>query len=630
MHPERRKQLLWIGLTAALSVSSLTAQTKSASRPSNPAPIATTATKAQERWADRTLRSLSLEEKIGQMIEVRGIMGFYSAEDPSFQQLIADIRKYHLGAVHLTVNTDGPLLVRTEPYEAAMTVRRLQQETHSKVPLIFSVDFERGPSMRLSAVEYFPHAMAFGATHNPAYAEQLGRIVAEESRSLGIAWNFYPIADVQINPKNPIINTRSYGEDPNEVGAMVTAYIKGSHTGGMLTTLKHFPGHGDTDTDSHLQLSRVNAPIERLNQVELPPFRAGIAAGSDAVMIAHVAFPAIEPDPTKIATNSQKVVTGLLREQLDFKGVIVSDALEMQGLTKLYPPTETNPAGRAAVDTVKAGQDFLELPSDLQGTYNGLLRAVKSGEISQKQIDASVRRLLLVKARAGLNSRGGPTVNIDQVQYNFGKPSSYVLAQEVAEHAITLVRNDNHILPLRSGDSKSTLVLLFVSDPHGDDGRMLEQQVRARMPAATVLYLDRRSAPVEADAIAAMLPRFDHIIAAIYTTPQPGQVGTQTSVDASITRATSGIILQNLLQTAPERTTVLAMGSPYIILNYPNIQSYACAFSSVSTSEKAMVRALFGEIPIHGKLPVTLPDIAKRGDGIDMNSSAPAARPGGN
>ena len=376
------------------------------------------ASAAQERWVDRTLRHLTLEEKIGQMIEVRGIMGYYNAEDPVLQQLIGDIRKYHLGAVHLSVNTDGPLLLRTEPYEAAMTTNLLQQESRQKVPLIFSVDFERGPSMRLSAIEAFPQSMAFGATHNPAYVEQFAKIVAEESRALGIDWNFYPIADVQINPENPIINTRSFGEDPAEVSSMVAAYIRGSHEGGMLTTLKHFPGHGDTDTDSHLALARVNAPIERLNTVELPPFEAGIRAGSDAVMIAHVAFPALETDPTKIATTSRKVVTGLLREQLGFKGVIVSDAMEMRGLTKLYP--DANGAGRAAVDAVKAGQDLLELPSDLDGTFKGLLQAVKSGEIPRKQIDASVRRILMVKAKVGLSTPGRHLVDLDQIQYHVG------------------------------------------------------------------------------------------------------------------------------------------------------------------------------------------------------------------
>lgn len=586
--------------------------------PKQVAPIAAL-TRAQKLWVDRTLRQMTLEEKIGQMIEVRGIMGYYSADDPVFQKLVGDIRKYHLGAVHLTVNTDGPLLVRTEPYEAAMTVRRLQRETHGKVPLIFSVDFERGPSMRLSAVEYFPHPMAFGATRNPAYVQRWGKIVAEESRALGIGWNFFPIADVQINPANPIINTRSFGEDPAQVGAMVSAYIRGSHEGGMLTALKHFPGHGDTDTDSHLQLSRVNAPMTRLNEVELPPFKAGIAAGSDAVMIAHVAFPAIEPDPKKIATTSHKVVTGLLREQMGFQGVIVSDAMEMHGLTALYPANGANPAGQAAVDAVKAGQDFLELPSDLDGTFNGLLLAVRKGEIPQSQIDASVRRLLTVKAKTGLAASSA--VDLDQVAQHFGKPESYALAQEVAEHAITLVRDENHLLPMKRNDGRATLVVLFVSDPHGDDGRMLEQQVRARMPGATVVYVDRRSAPVEAEGLAAMLPRFERVIAAVYSTPQPGRVGTQTSMD-KVSAGTTGTILQAILDKAGDRTAVLAMGSPYTILNYPGTKTYVCAFSSVYTSEAAMVRALFGEIPIHGKLPVSLPNVAKLGDGMDRDAVA--------
>jgi beta-N-acetylhexosaminidase len=538
--------------------------------------------------------------------------------------LLADIRKYHLGAVHLSVNTDGPLLLRTEPYEAAMTTNLLQQESHAKVPLIFSVDFERGPSMRLSAVEYFPHPMAFGATHNPAYVEQWGKIVAEESRSLGIAWNFFPIADVQINPKNPIINTRSFGEDPTEVSAMVAAYIRGSHEGGMLTTLKHFPGHGDTDTDSHLNLARVNAPLERLNAVELPPFKTGIAAGSDAVMIAHVAFPALEPDPTKIATTSNKVVTGLLREQLGFKGVIVSDAMEMKGLTKLYPAGNGNPAGRAAVDAVKAGQDLLELPSDLDGTFNGLLQAVRSGEISRTQIDASVRRLLLVKAKVGLSDPRRSSIDLNQVQYSVGKPSSYALAQEIADHAVTLVRDDNHLLPLRRETAGPLLVVLFVSDAHGDDGRMLDRTIRSRIPNATVIYVDRRTAPIEADGIAALLPKAGRVIAAIYTAPQPGEAGVaQTSVDAPAMKATSGVILQTILDIAGDKTIVLAMGSPYPILDFPGIHSYLCTFSPVATSELAAMKALYGAIPIHGKLPVTLPGIAKRGDGIDRPTTTP-------
>jgi beta-N-acetylhexosaminidase len=574
-----------------------------------------TTTRAQERWADRTLKHLTLEEKIGQMIEVRGIFGFYNSEDPRWQNLIADIRKYHLGAVHLSVNTDGPLLLRVPPYEAAMTTNLLQEESKGKVPLIFSVDFERGPSMRLTQVEDWPEPMAFGATGNPAYEEQFARIVAEESRALGIDWNFYPIADVQINPQNPIINTRSYGEDPAAVSQFVQAYIRGSHEGGMLTTLKHFPGHGDTDVDSHLNLARVNAPLERLKAVELPPFQAGINAGTDAVMIAHVAFPALEPDPTKIATTSHKVVTGLLREQMGFKGVIVSDAMEMHGLTKLYPGDPRQAAGRAAVDTVKAGQDLLELPSDLEGTYNGLLAAVKSGEIPRKQIDASVRRILLAKAKAGLNTPGRHLVDLDDVQNHVGKPESYALAQEVADKSVTLVKDDNHLVPVGVADGE-TLVVIFVTDAHGDEGHAFERQLRSRIRNARVVYVDRRSADVEAAGIAALLPNAQHVIAAVFSVSQPGPVEAAATSASGLSAEGSAGILRNILATAGDKTVVAALGSPYAILNFPAIKSYMCTFSWVTTSERAAAKALTGEIGISGKLPVTLPGVAKRGDGI--------------
>jgi beta-N-acetylhexosaminidase len=560
------------------------------------------------------------------MIEVRGLMGYYNAEDPIWQKLLADIRKYHLGAVHLTVNTDGPLLLRTEPYEAAMTTNLLQQEAHAKVPLILSVDFERGPAMRLTSIESFPQPMAFGATHNPAYVEQFAKIVAEESRALGIAWNFYPIADVQINPENPIINTRAFGEDPAEVSSMVDAYIRGAHEGGMLTTLKHFPGHGDTDTDSHLNLARVNAPIERLNAVELPPFQAGIKAGSDAVMIAHVAFPALEPDPTKIATTSKRVVTGLLREQLGFKGVVVSDAMEMKGLTKLYPAGKGNPAGRAAVDAVVAGQDLLELPSDLDGTFNGLLDAVKSGEIPRAQIDASVRRLLLLKARVGLNTRGPHLVDLTQIQYSVGKPASYALAQEVADHAVTLVRDDNKMLPLSGRKDSQLLVLIFVSDIHSDEGRVLEHEIRSRVPRAKIVYIDRRSADIDAAGIAALLPTAQHVIAAVFSVSQPGPAEAAATTASGLAAKGSAGILRNVLETAGDRTAVLALGSPYSILNFPSERTYLCLYSWLPTSETSAAKALFGEIPIHGKLPVTLPGIAKRGDGLDRDARTQANR----
>jgi beta-N-acetylhexosaminidase len=337
-------------------------------------------------------------------------------------------------------------------------------------------------------------------------------------------------------------------------------------------------------------------------------------------MIAHVAFPALEPDSTKIATTSKKVVTGLLREQMGFKGVIVSDAMEMKGLTKLYPGDSSKAAGRAAVDTVKAGQDLLELPSDLDGTFNGLLAAVKSGEISRAQIDASVRRILIVKAKARLNTPGKHLVDLDDVQNHVGNPESYALAQEVADHAVTLVRDDNRIVPMRRDDAGQVLVLIFVSDAHSDDGRVLEHEIRSRVPGARVVYVDRRSADLEAAGIATLAAKAQRIIAAVYSVSQPGPAEAAATSASGLSAEGSAGILREVLDKAGDRTVVLALGSPYSILNFPSERSYMCMYSWVPTSERAAVKALFGEIPIHGKLPVTLPGIAKRGDGMDREA----------
>src|ERR1051326_2717294 len=303
-----------------------------------------------DRWARKTLKKLSLEEKIGQMFMIRVQAGFLDLRSPDYLKLIGAISQYHLGSVLLTVPADGPFLNKTGPYEAAMLLNRLQQE--AKLPLVVAADFERGLSMRLGGVTIFPHAMAFGAAGNPDLAERFGRIVAQESRAVGVQWNFFPVADVNSNPSNPIINTRAFGEDPAGVSAMVNAYIRGARQEGMLTTVKHFPGHGDTGTDSHLGLAALNRTRAEIEAVDLGPFRSAIATGVDAIMVAHVTAPALDPDTNKVATTSPPIVTGLLRQELGFKGLVVTDAMEMGGLTRLYPQEAGLASGRAAVDAV--------------------------------------------------------------------------------------------------------------------------------------------------------------------------------------------------------------------------------------------------------------------------------------
>src|SRR4051812_6182185 len=378
---------LFLLLSASLLAAPL--KDKDKQKVNQPGPVQLT--KDGDKWAQKTLKRLSVEEKIGQLIMVRALAEFQNVESPAYTSLRDDIRKYHLGSVIITVRVDGGFLLRNQPYEAAMVTNRLQKD--SDLPLLVAADFERGLSMRLLSTPMFPHAMAFGAAGKLEYAEAFGKVVAKESRAIGVHWNFFPVADVNSNPANPIINTRSYGEDPQLVGDLLAAYVKGSRDGGMLSTAKHFPGHGDTDTDSHLELARVGGDLQRLRSVELPPFQKAIDAGVDSIMVAHVTVPALEPDPNRPATISHKVISDLLIHDMRFTGLIVTDAMDMKALTGVFKGPEAQASGRAAVEAFKAGNDMILLPSDLDGAYNGLVAAVKSGEITQQELDDRVLKV---------------------------------------------------------------------------------------------------------------------------------------------------------------------------------------------------------------------------------------------
>src|SRR5215813_12045102 len=395
-----------------------------------------------EKWAEKTLRKMSTEEKVGQLFMIWVRAKFINIDSPDYAQLRDTIQRDHIGSLAMTVPVDGPFLIKSEPYEAAMLLNHLQEE--SKLPLLFAADFERGLTMRLNGPTIFPHAMAFGAAGKADYAENFGRITAQESRAIGIHWNFFPVADVNSNPVNPVINTRSFGEDPQAVGQMVAAYIKGAHEGGMLTTAKHFPGHGDTATDSHLGVARVNGDMTHLQSIELPPFQKAIDSGVDTIMVAHVSVPALEPDPNRVATTSTLVVTDLLKKQMNFHGIVTTDALDMAGLTRLY----ASDVGRAAVEAFKAGNDLLLIPADLDASYKAMLKAVKNGEIPEARLDASVLRLLKAKASLGLNK--AKLVDLANVGKEVGKPQNMLNGQQVADDAITLIRDNGKVLPLKA------------------------------------------------------------------------------------------------------------------------------------------------------------------------------------
>jgi beta-N-acetylhexosaminidase len=578
-----------------------------------------------EKWAEKTLRKLSLEEKVGQLFMIWVRAEFLNIDSPEYLQLRDSMRKYHVGSFAMTVRWEPPFLYRNQPYEAAELLNRLQQE--SSLPLLVAADFERGVTMRLHGATTFPHAMSFGATGKADYAEAFGRITAQEARAVGVHWNFFPDADVNSNPANPIINTRSFGEDPQQVGDFVVAYIRGARANGMLTTVKHFPGHGDTATDSHLSVAQVTGNRERLNSVELAPFRQAIAAGVDSVMVAHVTVPALEADPNRVATTSPSIVTDLLKRQLGFQGIVVTDALDMAGLTRLY----SDHIGRAAVDAFKAGNDLLLIPADLDASYNAVLDAACSGEIPTTQLDASVLKLLKAKASIGLHK--ARLVDVDALPGIVGKPENLALGQQIADDAVTLVRDNGKLLPLKqSGTVKTglpyqqveevrngTVVVVLSEDMRTDSGRAFERALKTRVPDANVIYVDPRIATALSEETLKAVDQAQAVIAAVFVVPTAGRAmksadGLTNSVALN---DASGALLQAILDHAAQKTAVLAMGNPYLAQDFPAIQNYLCTFSNVSVSEVSAVKALFGEIAIRGHLPVSIPNIAQRGAGIE-------------
>ena len=585
-----------------------------------------------EKWAAKTLKKLSTEEKIGQLIMPWARVQFLNSKSPEYLALRENLIKYHVGGFAVSVPVEGSFLMYNEPYGTAGLTNQLQRD--SDLPLIFAADFERGLSMRLRGTTVFPHAMAFGAARKLEYAEALGRITAEESRAIGIHWNFFPVADVNSNPANPIINTRSFGEDPYQVADLLVAYVKGAHSVGMLTTAKHFPGHGDTGTDSHLGVAQVQGGTDHLNLVEMPPFRQAIDGGIDAIMVAHISVPFLDPDPRRIATTSPKVIKELLRDKMGFHGIVITDALDMGALTRLY----AKDLGRSCVDAFKAGNDVLLIPADIGACFRSMLAAVNSGEIPKTDLDASVLKMLRAKASLGLQKKR--FVDTTLLPDKIAAPENLALGQQVADDALTLLRDSGKMLPLqhtvltleKNGTDPAPLpyqtiettanhlvTVVFTDDVRLETGRVLERELRARVPDTNVIFVDQRIAKSMTAQILSSIDEAQAVIAAVYTSPSGGKrVMTKGHLTASIGLADADeALLQQILARAPEKTVVVSLGSPYFVSDFPETQNYLCTFSNTSVSETSAVRGLFGEIPIRGRLPVSIPSIAPRGAGLD-------------
>jgi beta-N-acetylhexosaminidase len=542
-------------------------------------------------WTDNMLKSLSLRQKIAQMIQIRVPGKFINRRTPEFQAIKDQIQQNRVG---------GVVLFAGNVYESAILLNELQ--TLSKLPLLVAADFERGLSFRIADTTSFPWTMAIGAAGSEQYAYQQGLVTGQESRALGVHWIFAPVVDVNNNPDNPVINIRSFGEDPALVARLGSAFIRGARQANVLTTAKHFPGHGDTSTNSHLGLAVIDSDLARLQALEFVPFKSAIAAGVDSIMTAHVAVPNLTDSPELPATLSWKILTDILRNQLKFDGLVVTDALEMGGITNSYW------CGLAAVRAVQAGADVLLLPTNTTVAINEVERAVKRGAISESRIDQSVRKILGAKNRLGLPRTR--TVPISRIGDIIASPRSAQLAQDIADHSIVVVKDDPRLLPINPLNDTRVFSLVLASDLETSPGAVFQAEMRRHFANVRTAWANARISEDLISSIDKSAAESDLIIC---------------STLARLSTANDTIAIPQNQQAILKKLAGLkkpfiwiSFGNPYVLRLVPEVGAYLCAFSYSDVSQIAAAKALAGEIAVTGKMPVSIPGHIKVGDGLQI------------
>ncbi|HEX9424603.1 MAG TPA: glycoside hydrolase family 3 N-terminal domain-containing protein, partial [Pyrinomonadaceae bacterium] len=494
-------------------------------------PYSSKPTQEARNWADKELRRMSLDEKIGQLICVAVNATFLNQDSDGFRALRHQVEDNHVG---------GIILFRGPVYESVVLVNRMQNL--ARYPLLISADLEAGSGMRFDDTVNLPWNMAVGATDNPAYARRQGAVTAREARALGVQQIYAPVADVNNNAANPVINVRSYGEEPAAVGRFVAAFVEGVQSNGVIATAKHFPGHGDTATDSHRGLPEIDVSRARLNAIELVPFRSAVQAGVGSVMTGHIGMPQVDataviplPRDVKLKpidtdeggevvvekgtmpTTLSPVMNGILRRDLGFEGLIVTDAMSMSGLTLYFTQEE------ASVRAVLAGADLLLKPADPDAALRGVRDAVTKGRIKEQRIDESARRVLAAKYDLGLaRQRITP---LEAIDVTVAGKESVDLAREIAEHAITLVRNDDNLVPLRGLKPEARVFNLAITN--GDDRQWIANAfvdtiARSGHKIDTTV-LDDRSSDAEVQKALQAANRADVVIASLYGRVRTGQ-----------------------------------------------------------------------------------------------------------
>lgn len=564
------------------------------------------------KWADKQLEKMSLDEKIGQMVHVGVNAEFMNQDSAAFRELKRQVTENHVGGIIVFVGG---------VYDTVHLMNRMQES--AKIPLLISADFETGVAMRFPDTINFPWNMAVAATGNPEFAKREGEIVAKEARAVGVHWDFAPVVDVNNNAENPVINVRSYGENPQEVGKFATAFMNGLQSGNVLATAKHFPGHGDTAVDSHRGLPVIDFSRERLEKTEFVPFRELINNGIGSVMISHISMPQLDSEqvkPLKVsekpayadseiiteaatvpATLSKNIVTNILKNDMKFNGLVVTDAMDMSGLTLYFNQDE------AAVRAVIAGNDVLLKPSNGDAPIRGLREAVKSGRISEERINESVRKILAWKFKLGLDKKQfTPLDSIDKV---VASQETRKLSEEIADNSITLVKNEDKFLPLKSGQK---IIVLCISN--GEDrnfvGNTLAGTLRKNGLEVERIPIDVRATEKEIEDAINKSKSADFVVAGLF-----GRVRSGSKNSVGLPESGEKVLREVLKSDA--KVISVAFGNPYLLLGFPEMKNYAVAYGDMSSLQRATAEAITGKINFKGKLPITIGDFP-RGTGLSL------------
>jgi beta-N-acetylhexosaminidase len=565
-----------------------------------------------EKWADKQLKKMSVDEKIGQLVHIGINAQFLSQDSNEYKELKRQIVENKVGGIIVFVGA---------VYETVHLVNRMQAE--AKVPLLISGDFETGVGMRFPDTVNFPWNMAIAATGNPDFARRQGVMVGRESKALGVQQVFAPVIDVNNNAENPVINVRSYGEDADTVTRFGAAFTEGLQSENVLATAKHFPGHGDTAVDSHRGLPVIDFSRERLEKTEFAPFRALINAGVGSIMISHISMPQL--DNTKVeplkqsikpsyadsevitegttmpATLSSNIVTDILKKDMNFDGLIVTDAMDMSGLTLYFNQEE------AAVRAVLAGNDVLLKPAVADSAIKGLREAVKSGRISQERLDQSVRKILAWKYQLGLSEK--KITPIEMIDTMVSSQQTRQLSEEIAQNAITLVKNESNALPIQSG-ARTVVLCITNGEDRNYVGNSLTSQLRQNGLRVEKVVIDERSTEKEIAEALEKAKSAEVLIAGLY-----GRV--RSGAKNSIGLPTSGErVLREVLRSNP-KTVSVAFGNPYLLRGFPEMKNYVVAYGDMTSLQRATANALTGKIDFKGKLPITIENYS-RGTGLSL------------